>query len=103
MQKKRRNKVTSELWKQKSTLSRTLANPHNPKKFWKAVKYLTKNQHTFQYLIDQENCYEANGSVGKADMLNFTLCNILTQGFPMDKVLHNISLPNDSINCRSVL
>ena len=28
-------------------------NPQNPKEFWRVVNYLTKNQHTILYLIDQ--------------------------------------------------
>ena len=66
--------------------------PHNPKKFWRAVKFLIKNHHTFPYLIDQEDGNEANGIVGKAGMLNFILHNDLTQGFPSIRKIFNLSI-----------
>ena len=90
-----RNKVTSELRKAKKHFFRSI-NLHNPKEFWRAVKYLTKNQHTIPYLIDHDGS-EAHSSQEKASLLNsyFAKC-FNTRTASLDKVHHNFPLSDDS-------
>ena len=70
----KRNKVTSELRRAKRDFFQKI-NPKKPKEFWRAVKYLNKQQSTVPTLIDEDGT-EAHSSSQKADMLNsfFSKC-----------------------------
>ena len=62
-----RNKVISQLRKAKATFFRNL-NPRNPKKFWKAVKYLNKHHSAIPTLSHGDTV--AQSGADKAEMLN---------------------------------
>ena len=95
VQKNIRSKVTSELRKAKKLFFQII-NPHNLKEFWRAVKYLTKNQYNIPYLIDQDGS-ESHSSQEQANSLYsyFTKC-FNTRTVPLDEVHHNLPLSNDS-------
>ena len=67
-----RNKVTSELRSAKRSYFQRL-NPKKPKDFWRAMKYLNKQQSTIPTLVDEHEV-EATSNIEKADMLNSFFC-----------------------------
>ena len=69
-----RNKGTRELRKAKQNFFLKI-NSRKPKEFWRAVKYLNKQQTTIPSLIDEDG-NQAHTSSQKADMLNlfFSRC-----------------------------
>ena len=69
-----RNRVTSELRQAKRNFFQ-LIDPKKPKEFWKAVKFLNKQQSSVPSLTDEDG-NEAHTSFQKADMLNsfFSKC-----------------------------
>ena len=71
--KRMRNRVVSQLCEAKSRFFNTI-NPHNAKKFWKAVKYLNKTHNSIPVLCDGNS--EARSDGDKAEMLGdfFTKC-----------------------------
>ena len=71
-----RNKVTSELQSAKRSYLHRL-NPKKPKDFWRAMKYLNKQQSTIPTLVDEHEV-EATSNIDKADMLNSLFSNVLT-------------------------
>lgn len=70
----KRNKVTCDLRKAKKSYFQKI-NPKKPKEFWKAVKYLSKQQSSIPTLMDEDG-NEAFTGAQKADMLNkfFSKC-----------------------------
>ena len=48
-----KNKVTDELRKAKKSYFQKI-NPTNPKEFWRAINYLTKQQSSIPTLIDED-------------------------------------------------
>ena len=75
-------------------------NPHNLKEFWRPVKYLTKNEHTIPYFIDQDGSSEGHSSQEKAT------CNLLnsyfTKCFNTRTAPHNFPLSARQL-CRPAL
>ena len=69
-----RNKVTCDLRKAKKAYFQKI-NPKKPKEFWRAVKYLSKQQSSIPTLMDEDG-NEALTGAQKADMLNkfFSKC-----------------------------
>ena len=63
-----RNKVTSALLSAKQSYFQRL-NPKKSKEFWRAMKYLNKQQSTIPTFVDEYNV-EATDNFEKADMLN---------------------------------
>ena len=63
-----RNMVTSELRIARQNFFRKI-NPKRPKEFWRAVKYLNKQQSSIPTLTDEDGV-EATSASQKADMLN---------------------------------
>ena len=63
-----RNRVTSELRSAKRAYFQRL-NPRNAKEFWKAVKYLSKQQSSIPTLVDDDNV-EATSNSQKAEMFS---------------------------------
>lgn len=88
----KRNKVTSELLLARRNFFQKL-NPRRPKKFWRAMKYLTKCQSNIPTLTDKDGIEASSGSQ-KADLLNsfFSKCfnhksaplGIEDNSFPLD-------------------
>ena len=86
----KRNKITQELRQAKLGYFKKL-NPKKPKEFWRAVKYLKKEQSTIPTLTDEDGTI-AHTSSQKAEMLNtfFTKC-FNSQTAPLEE---NTSSPN---------
>ena len=69
-----RNKVVRELRRVKESYFQKI-NPKKPKEFWRAIKYLSKQQSSIPTLVDEDGNEALTGSQ-KADMLSkfFSIC-----------------------------
>ena len=67
------NKVVKMIWNAESSYFKNL-NPRNKKQFWKAVKYLNKQQSTIPTLHHHGNAAESDSE--KASLLGQTTCTV---------------------------
>ena len=93
-----RNKVTRELHRAKLKFFQKI-NPRNPKEFWRAIKYLNKQQSSIPSLVDEDGNKAATGAQ-KADMLNkfFSRC-FNSRCAPLEELSDNTFLPEAELLC----
>jgi len=90
-----RNRVVSNLRREKKAYFGNL-NPKNPKKFWKAVKYLNKNQCSIPTLSHNDTTVQTD--IGKANLLNsfFSSCyNLSHSALDPFEYHHNLQPPHE--------
>ena len=89
-----RNRVVSNLRRAKRAYFRNL-NPKNPKKFWKAMKYLNKSQCSIPTLSHDDATVQTD--IGKADLLNsfFSSCYNLSHSPLVPSEYQNSQSPQE--------
>ena len=90
-----RNREVSKLHMAKRAYFSNL-NPKNPKKFWKAMKYLSKSQCSIPTLSHGDATVQTD--IGKANLLNsfFSSCCSLSRSPLVPSKYHNLQLPQES-------
>jgi len=93
-----RNRAVSNLRREKKAYFGNL-NPKNPKKFWKAVKYLNKNQCSIPTLSHNDTTVQTD--IGKANLLNsfFSSCYNLSHS-ALDPFEYHHNLQPSTVICR---